>query len=82
MNDDQFTTLFKYVEDFRREMNEKLTYTASQEALDRLTNSVDAFVKRLDDKSLENKMRDRQFDRLLVWAKKVSEKTGIPLEDL
>jgi len=26
--------------------------------------------------------RDLQFERLLEWARKVSEKTGIPLKDL
>lgn len=26
--------------------------------------------------------RDRQFDRLLKWARQVSDKTGIPLENL
>lgn len=64
------------------EVNRKLDEKASQSSLDRLTNTVDAFVKRLDEESLENKMRDRQFERLLEWARKVSEKTGIPLENL
>lgn len=82
MNDDQFTKLFKYVEDFRHEMNDKFQATASQESLDRLTNTIDGFVKRLDDHETEMTARDYQFEKLLSWARKVSEKTGIPLENL
>lgn len=82
MSEDEFTKLFKYIESFRRETNEKLEQTASQESLDRLANTIDSFVKRLDDEEVNNLVRDRQFDRLLEWARKVSEKTGIPLENL
>lgn len=49
---------------------------------DRLLNTVDAFVKRLDDYEAEQTARDSQFEKLLEWARKVSEKTGIPLENL
>jgi hypothetical protein len=49
-------------------------------SLNRLTNTVDGFVKRLDEVEAENTARDAQFHRLLDWAQKVSKKTGIPLE--
>jgi septal ring factor EnvC (AmiA/AmiB activator) len=49
---------------------------------DRLLNTIDGFVKRLDEVETEQLARDRQFDRLVAWAHKVSEKTGIPLENL
>ena len=55
---------------------------AFDEKLDKLTNTIDGFVKRLDEHEIENAARDSQFEKLLVWAKKVSEKTGIPLENL
>jgi hypothetical protein len=48
--------------------------------INRLTNTVDGFVKRLDENELEDTARDAQFRRLLDWAQKVSAKTGIPLE--
>lgn len=82
MSEDQFTKLFKYVESFRTEMNQKLDGKASQASMDRLINTMDAFVKRIDDSEIEQAARDSQFARLLVWAHKVSEKTGIPLENL
>ena len=82
MSDDQFTKLFKYIEDFRSEVNSKFDDTASQASLDRLTNTIDGFVKRLDDNEIEDTAMKNQFNRLLEWARKVSEKTGIPLENL
>jgi septal ring factor EnvC (AmiA/AmiB activator) len=51
-------------------------------SLDRLTNTIDGFLKRLDEVESEQRARDAQFDRLVKWARKVSEKTGIPLENL
>lgn len=51
-------------------------------SIDRLTNTIDGFIKRLDDQETENAARDAQFERLLDWARKVSVKTGVPLENL
>ena len=51
-------------------------------AIHSLTNSIDGFLKRLDQVESEQRARDAQFDRLLAWAKKVSKKTGVPLEGL
>jgi predicted nuclease with TOPRIM domain len=53
-----------------------------RESIDRLTNTLDGFAKRVEDAEQENASRDAQFERLLDWAKKVSVKTGIPLENL
>ena len=36
MNDDQFTKLFKYIEEFRTEVNVKLDQKASQDSMERL----------------------------------------------
>lgn len=48
----------------------------------RLLNTIDGFIARIDRYETELAARDSQFERLLVWARKVSEKTGIPLENL
>lgn len=82
MDDEQFTKLFKYIEDFRDEVNSKLDKKASQDSVERLINTIDAFVKRLNDSEVEQASRDAQLERLLEWARKVSEKTGVPLKDL
>jgi hypothetical protein len=67
--DDRFNSLEAKVEPF-------------DTRLDRLTSTIDAFIKRLDDNETEQTARDSQFEKLLLWARKVSEKTGIPLENL
>ncbi len=82
MNQDEFTKLFKYVQKRFDSMDQKLDDKSSQASLDRLTNTIDSFVKRLDDAEIEQVSRDAQFERLLDWARKVSKKTGIPLRDL
>ncbi len=48
----------------------------------RLLATVDGFVGRIDKYETELAARDHQFERLLAWARKVSDKTGIPLENL
>jgi hypothetical protein len=65
MNDNQFTKLFKYIEDFRSEVNERFNNTASRDSMDHLVNTLDGFLKRLDDNETEQSARDLQFDRLL-----------------
>lgn len=82
MKEDQFTKLFKYIEEFRNEVNTKLDQKASQDSMERLLNTLDGFLKRLDDIETEQSVRDLQFERLLEWAREVSRKTGIPLKDL
>ena len=82
MSEDQFTKLFKYMQKEFAAVNQKLDEKASQTSLDRLTNTIDGFVKRLDDNETEQTARDSQFEKLLIWARKVSKKTGIPLENL
>lgn len=47
-----------------------------------LMNTIDRFIARIDHYEVEQMARDRQLERLLDWARKVSEKTGIPLENL
>ncbi len=53
-----------------------------KQSIDRLTNTIDGFVARIDHYEIEQTARDAQFEKLLAWARKVSEKTGVPLENL
>ena len=82
MNDDQFTKLFKYIEDFRSEVNEKLDHIADKVDLDRLISTMDSYFGRLEDHDVEQAARDAKFARLLDWAREVSKKTGVPLPEL
>ena len=49
---------------------------------DHLISTIDGFIGRIDKYETELAARDNQFEKLLMWARKVSEKTGIPLENL
>ena len=82
MNDDQFTKLFKYVEKRFDGVEEKLDSKSDKADIHQLMDTIDAFIKRLDDSEIEQVSRDAQWERLLEWPRKVSEKTGVPLPDL
>ena len=62
------------------EVNKKLD--EQDRKYDRLISTIDGFISRIDRYETELAARDRQFEKLLEWARKVSEKTGVPLEDL
>lgn len=66
--------------DFMKQVDER--FTEQEKKYDRLINTIDGFISRIDKYETEQAARDIQFDKLLVWARKVSEKTGVPLEDL
>ncbi len=51
-----------------------------EESLARLTNTLDAFLKRLDDMETENVARDAQLARLERWIEQIATKTGVKLE--
>ena len=68
------------IDTLETKMNER--FEKLEASIDRLTRTIDGFVKRVDDLETENTARDAQFARLLDWARKVSAKTGIPLENL
>ena len=48
----------------------------------KLSQTVGKYLRRIDQIEAERTARDSQFEKLLVWARKVSDKTGIPLENL
>lgn len=68
-NNDEFVALNQRIESLEHKF-------------DRLLNTIDGFVARIDRYETEQTARDSQFEKLLIWARKVSEKTGIPLENL
>ena len=70
---DQVDTRFKAVETEIIEL---------KESHNKLLNSIDGFISRIDKYETELAARDNQLEKLLAWARKVSKKTGIPLEDL
>lgn len=57
-------------------------FNEQEKKYDRLITTIDGFISRIDKYEVELAARDAQFQRLLEWARKVSSKTGVPLEDL
>lgn len=49
---------------------------------DHLIATIDGLIVRIDHYETELAARDHQFEKPLSWARKVSVKTGIPLENL
>lgn len=75
------------VRDFMSQVSEQYTEVNKRldtldQKYDRLLNTIDGFIGRIDKYETELAARDNQFEKLLTWARKVSEKTGIPLENL
>jgi len=75
------------IRDFMHQVDTRFTKIEQEisklkESHNRLINTIDGFVGRIDKYETEMAARDSQFERLLSWAHKVSKKTGIPLENL
>ncbi len=80
MKEDEFTKLFKYIQAEFKNVNNRLNQTATKEELDRLTNSVDAYAKKVDDYTQEMLMLAHKVDRLEKWINQIAAKTGVKLE--
>ncbi len=78
--DERFNLLtFQMNERFDKIDGEIIDLKASH---DRLLVTLDTLIGRIDRYETEQTARDSQFEKLLAWARKVSEKTGVPLENL
>jgi hypothetical protein len=85
--DQAVTDLSEIIADFAEQVDVRFNaLEAKVDGLDkkyeRLLDTIDGFIARLDTHETEQAARDHQFEKLLIWARKVSEKTGIPLENL
>lgn len=85
--DNSFTDLADLLQTFIHHVDERFNKIEQEisdlkESHNRLLNTIDGFVSRIDKYETELAARDNQFEKLLSWARKVSKKTGIPLENL
>lgn len=78
--DESFSDLTDLLQTFMKQVDER--FNEMETRYDHLINTIDGFVARIDKYEIEFAARDSQFEKLLVWARKVSDKTGIPLENL
>ncbi|HET8709059.1 MAG TPA: hypothetical protein VFL85_02130 [Candidatus Saccharimonadales bacterium] len=58
MSDDEFTRLFKYMQERFDVVENKLDQKASQSSVDNLIGAIDTFIRRLDTNESEQAARD------------------------
>ena len=78
--DDRMTAAEQRQANFEQRIERRLD--GLDDKFNRLMTTIDGFISRSDKYETELTARDSQFEKLLAWARKVSEKTGIPLENL
>ena len=81
MTDEQFTKLMKLLEDFSDNMDKG--YESIRSELRELKGSWnEAASQRIANIKARQATRNAQMDNFIEWARKVGEKTGVPLEDI
>ena len=85
--EERFADMMQLMQTFMHQVDNRFNKVESDIAqlngkYDHLIQTLDTFIGRIDGYETEMAARDKQFERLLAWARKVSEKTGIPLENL
>lgn len=78
MSDEQFTKLFKYVEDFRTEVSERFDEVIRETADTR--GSIAELSAQVRDYHREMMALSHQFDRMREAIKQIAQETGIKLK--
>jgi hypothetical protein len=79
MSKDEFTKLFNYVQDMRREMNERFEETASKKQVDGVISTLDGLAKQILEQNQEHLMLSHKVDRMEDWIQQIAQKTGVKL---
>jgi hypothetical protein len=79
MNGDDFTKLFKYIQEFRTEVNTKLDEKASSSDMQTVLNLLDSPAKRQEISDDERLFMGHQSDRLNRWTQELASKIGYTL---
>ncbi len=79
MSQDEFTKLFKYVEQEFSKVHARLEKTATKKQVDDLTANVDGLAGQIKDYHQELLMLAHKVDRMEQWIHQIAEKTGIKL---
>lgn len=78
MTNDEFTKLFRYIEEFRKEVTTSFEHVNAR--FDEVNKSFDQQAKLITDYHQEMLMLAHKVDRLERWIQQVAEKTGVKLE--
>lgn len=79
MSDDQFTKLFKYMQESFERLEAKLDEKASQKDMERVLNFLDEIAKRQEITEDERLVIGHQLERLDRWTHELANKIGYKL---
>ena len=79
MSDDQFTKLFKYMNERFDKLEVQLATKANASQLNRALDALDGILARLDTDDTERVMLGRQMNRHEGWIKQLAKKTETKL---
>ncbi len=77
MSDDQFTKLFKYIEEFRKDVNSR--FDAQDKKIADITGAIAELSAQVRDYHNETIMLSHQVDKLRDAIKQIAEETGVKL---
>lgn len=80
MSEDQFTKLFKYIEEFRSDVNKQFEKN-HQEHLE-MQGAISELAGQLRDYHQELIMMGRKMDRMERWIHQIAQETGVKLDFL
>lgn len=80
MQEDQFTKLFKYIQEFRQEVDSR--FNAQDRRFDDLTNLIDGYAARLDTYAQEMAAIDHKVSRLEKYIQVLADKAGVDLDSI
>jgi hypothetical protein len=79
MSQDEFTRLFKYMEERFDRIDKALEDKANKRDVERLLDAVDAFAKRQELNDDERIVMAHQLERLDKWVHELATKMGVSL---
>ena len=83
--DASISDLTEIIKSFMQQVDERFNRVEErldrlEEGHERLLRTIDSFINRMEEYEVANHSRDDKYDKLFAWARKVSKKTGIPLD--
>lgn len=80
MSEDQFTKLFKYMQDFRKDVDDK--FNTVDKRFDNLTNIIDGYAGKIDSYAQEMAAMDHKINRLEKYIQILADNAGIDLDSI
>lgn len=77
MNNDDFTKLFKYIQEFRTEVNSKLDEKANSKDMQTALNLLDSLAKRQEISDDERIVMSHQLTRLHDWVEEAAKRIDL-----